>query len=84
MRGKLKGDCLVGHGKYVDEFRFTSILWSIQRIQLGGQFAGSIFNNMGCSLYAVVSDGGSTGLFDRLMKFAFTDFFEELFVLLSI
>lgn len=52
-----------GHGKYVNAIQvYQHTLEHTKDTKLGGQFKGSIFNNMGCA-YMVVSDGGSTGLF---------------------
>lgn len=50
MREKLKGDCLVGHGKYVNAIQvYQHTLEHTKDTKLGGQFKGSIFNNMGCA-----------------------------------
>ena len=47
---KLKGDCLVRYGKYVNGIKvYQKILDEVDKTNLGGQFNGTVYHNMGCA-----------------------------------
>ncbi len=50
VRRKLKGDYLVEHEKYINAIRvYQSALEDVKDTNLGEQFTGSVYNNMGCA-----------------------------------
>jgi len=50
VKDKLKGDCLVRYGKYINGIKvYQDILKSVDETNLGGQFSGTIYHNMGCT-----------------------------------
>lgn len=50
VRRKLKGDYLVEHEKYINAIRvYQSALADVKDTNLGEQFTGSVYNNMGCA-----------------------------------
>jgi len=50
VRQKLKGDYLIHYGKYINGIKvYEKVLESNQKSNLGGQFKGSVYHNMGCA-----------------------------------
>ena len=50
VKDKLKGDCLVRYGKYINGIKaYQDILKGVEETNLGGQFSGTIYHNMGCA-----------------------------------
>jgi len=50
VKEKLKGDCLVRYGKYLNGLKvYQKILGKVDETNLGGQFKGTIYHNMGCA-----------------------------------
>jgi len=50
VKEKLKGDCLIRYGKYSNGIKvYQRILSAKQEDNLGGQFRGTIYHNMGCA-----------------------------------
>lgn len=50
VRKKLKGDYLIRYGKYINGIKvYEKVLESPEESNLGGQFRGSVYHNMGCA-----------------------------------
>ena len=50
IKEKLKGDCLVRYGKYINGIKvYQKILSEVGTTKLGGQFDGTVYHNMGCA-----------------------------------
>lgn len=50
VKDKLKGDCLVRYGKYINGIKvYKEILDNLDDTNLGGQFKGTVYHNMGCA-----------------------------------
>lgn len=50
VRKKLKGDYLIRYGKYINGIKvYEKVLESPEESNLGGQFRGCVYHNMGCA-----------------------------------
>ena len=50
VKDKLKGDCLIRYGKYINGLKvYQDILKKVEETNLGGQFNGTVYHNMGCA-----------------------------------
>lgn len=50
VKEKLKGDCLVRYGKYINGIKvYQDILQGVDETNLGGQFNGAVYHNMGAA-----------------------------------
>ena len=72
LRQKLKGDYLMEHGKYVNAIKvYQKALFekqekhSSEQDQLGGQFVGGIYHNMGCAYARLFQMEEAIGCFSK-------------------